>query len=49
MMLPLTGHGRGDGSFDMNVDGRGMGAFYIRADDLKRLDFSKVVYYRDNH
>jgi len=27
----------------------GMGAFYIRRDDLKKLDFSKVVYYWDNH
>lgn len=41
--------GRRDGSFDMIWGDAGMGAFYIRADDLKRRDFSKVVYYWDNH
>ncbi len=41
--------GRRDGSFDMIWGDAGMGAFYIRADDLKRRDFSRVVYYWDNH
>lgn len=41
--------GRADGSFDLMWGDAGMGAFYIRPDDLRRLDFSKVVYYWDNH
>jgi uncharacterized protein YwqG len=41
--------GREDGSFDLMWGDGGMGAFYIRADDLKRRDFSRVVYYWDNH
>lgn len=41
--------GREEGRFDLMWGDAGMGAFYIRPDDLKRLDFSKVVYYWDNH
>ena len=38
-----------DGAFDMMWGDGGMGVFYIRRDDLERLDFSKVIYYWDNH
>ncbi len=48
VLLELN-HGREEGRFDLMWGDGGMGAFYIRADDLKRLDFSKVVYYWDNH
>lgn len=42
-------NGREEGRYDMMWGDAGMGAFYIRPDDLKRLDFSKVVYYWDNY
>lgn len=42
-------HGREEGGYDMMWGDSGIGAFYIRPDDLRRLDFSKVVYYWDNH
>lgn len=38
-----------DGDFDMMWGDGGMGVFYIRRDDLERLDFSNVIYYWDNH
>ena len=42
-------NGSEEGGFNMLWGDGGMAAFYIRPDDLKRLDFSKVVYYWDNH
>lgn len=35
--------------FTMGWGDGGMGVFYIRRDDLDKRDFSKVVYYWDNH
>jgi uncharacterized protein YwqG len=40
-------HGAGDGVEVLWDDG-GVANFLIRRQDLRKLDFSKVVYYRDN-
>jgi uncharacterized protein YwqG len=48
VLLELHGSTAEDG-LDMMWGDAGMGAFYIRRDDLDKLDFSKVVYYWDNH
>lgn len=48
VLLELQG-GALDNGFYMEWGDSGMGAFYIRRDDLARQDFSNVVYYWDNH
>lgn len=48
VLLELQGAEQENG-FDMMWGDGGMGAFYIRRDDLEKLDFSRVLYYWDNH
>lgn len=48
VLLELHGAEQEKG-FSMMWGDAGMGAFYIRRDDLEKRDFSTVLYYWDNH
>lgn len=48
VLLELQGAEKENG-FEMMWGDAGMGAFYIRRDDLEKRDFSRVLYYWNNH
>lgn len=46
-MLLFSLDSEGDGEYAVGWGGGGIGNFYIRSEDLARLDFTKVMYYWD--